>query len=875
VLRTQSVHVARHSLCAALLVALTSTLAGAQALPAPWTSADVGAPALSGSATYSSGTFTISAAGADIWRGSDQFHFVYQTITGDVEIIARVGSLTAANEWSKAGVMIRESLAATSRHAMMVASVANGYAFQRRVETGGVSSHTGGPATAPPGWVRLVRTGDLFQGYQSTDGVTWRFVGSETIPMGETVYVGLPVTSHNTSARTTAAINNVRVIASQQPPNQPPAVSITSPAFGTHYMAPATVGIAASASDPEGEMLSVDFYVDSTLISRDTTAPYAASWSTSAAGTHNLTAVAHDAAGGSTTSAAVSITVGTNAAPSVSLTGPANGATFTAPATINLAANAADPDGQIARVEFFSGTTRLSTDTTAPYTFSWTSVPAGSYALTALAFDNLGASTRSVAANVTVNAPSGGLPDGQQAGDIGSPSIAGSTSYANGSYTVRAGGSDIWRGSDQFHFVYRQVSGDTELIARVASLTNADPWSKVGVMVRQSLAANSQNVLMLLSAANGYSFQRRATAGGATVSSRGSLDTAPGWVRLVRRGNAFEAYESADGSAWVLVGTDTIAMPASVYVGLAVTSHNTAVATTAVVDNFRVVGPSGNQPPTVALSSPVGGATYSAPATISFAASASDPENRLARVEFSNGSTVLGSDTSSPFTFSWTNVAAGTYSLTATAYDSDGATATSAAVTVTVNGANGAPTVSLTSPATGATFTAPASITIAASASDPENQLSRVEFLNGQTLLGSDTSAPYTWSWTNVAAGSYTLTAVAVDAAGNRTTSTAVSVTVSTSTSTPPRLVVFTASSDHATNVTSYRFDVFTSTANPNTATAVATANLGKPAPAANNDITVDQSTLFSNLAPGSYIATVTAIGPGGSTRSATVAFTR
>jgi chitinase len=162
-----------------------------------------------------------------------------------------------------------------------------------------------------------------------------------------------------------------------------------------------------------------------------------------------------------------------------------------------------------------------------------------------------------------------------------------------------------------------------------------------------------------------------------------------------------------------------------------------------------------------------------------------------------------------------------------------------------------------------------------ASASDPEGQLARVEFYNGTTLLGTDTTAPYAYTWSNVAAGTYSLTAVAVDAAGNRATSAAVSVTVATSTSTPPRLVVFTASSDHATNVTSYRFDVFTSTANPATATPVATANLGKPTPAANNDITVDQSTLFANLAPGSYIATVTAIGPGGSTRSATIAFTR
>ena len=86
---------------------------------------------------------------------------------------------------------------------------------------------------------------------------------------------------------------------------------------------------------------------------------------------------------------------------------------------------------------------------------------------------------------------------------------------------------------------------------------------------------------------------------------------------------------------------------------------------------------------------------------------------------------------------------------------------------------------------------------------------------------------------------------------------------------------MFTASADHATNVTSYRLDVFTSTANPNTATPVATANLGKPPPPRTTTSRSDQSALFSNLAAGNYIATVTAIGPGGSTRSVTVAFTR
>jgi len=184
--------------------------------------------------------------------------------------------------------------------------------------------------------------------------------------------------------------------------------------------------------------------------------------------------------------------------------------------------------------------------------------------------------------------------------------------------------------------------------------------------------------------------------------------------------------------------------------------------------------------------------------------------------------------------------------------------------------------VTLTAPANGASYTAPATITITASASDPEGQLARVEFYNGSTLLGSDTTAPYAFTWSNVPEGSYTLSAKAIDAAGASATTGGVTVTVGLAPqSTPPRYVVFTASSDHATNVTSYFFEVFQSGADPATATPIAAADLGKPAPAANGDITADQGTLFTNLAAGNYVATVTAVGPGGRTRGAAVTFTR
>src|SRR5258705_2016152 len=92
-----------------------------------------------------------------------------------------------------------------------------------------------------------------------------------------------------------------------------------------------------------------------------------------------------------------------NALPTVSITSPANNASFTTGATVTINANATDSDGTIAKVEFFQGTTKLGEDLTSPYSFAWTSVPAGSYSLTAKATDNLSAVTTSSAIAITVS----------------------------------------------------------------------------------------------------------------------------------------------------------------------------------------------------------------------------------------------------------------------------------------------------------------------------------------------------------------------------------------------------------------------------------------------------------------------------------------
>jgi len=343
--------------------------------------------------------------------------------------------------------------------------------------------------------------------------------------------------------------------------------------------------------------------------------------------------------------------------------------------------------------------------------------------------------------------------------------------------------------------------------------------------------------------------------------------------------NQMDRVEFYNGAT--LLGTDTTAPYTFSWANVSAGSYSvTATAYDAAGQSAQsasvdITVSDANQAPTVSLTSPANGATFTAPASITMTANASDPENQVTRVDFYNGTTLLGSDTTTPYSFTWSNVAAGTYSLSAIARDAAGQTTQSAAVSVTVTAPNQAPTISLTSPTNGATFTAPASITMTANASDPENQVTRVDFYNGTTLLGSDTSAPYSFTWANVPAGSYSLNAVARDAGGLSTQSASVSVSVAAAAPPPATGVIFQASADHAT-VTSYRVEVFAAGADPNTATPIATTDVGKPTPDGSNDITVSIASFFQGLAAGNYQLTVAALNGAGFTRSnPPVAFTK
>jgi hypothetical protein len=730
-------------------------------------------------------------------------------------VIARVLSIDASIPAARGGVTVRESLAGQSRHTTVALSRGNGYAFQRRSDPAGDTVLTDGGAGTAPGWVRLARTGDFFVAYRSADGRTWTRIGEDIIPMAETVYVGLVASSGSATAPVTAAIDSLSITSKAGPGNRPPAVSLLSPASGTEVMLPATVTISALASDPENRLLSVDFYADWTLISRITTAPYSVSWLPPAAGTYTLTAVAHDADGGSTTSSAVIVhaqprpgtpavvIVSTNAttapprasistpAVSASTTVPAStktttpasasttkpagastmtpaaastttpaaasttpaapgstttptstttaaaanstsptpggstttasggtpaiwtvatatgqpaankpplvalttyGTNFIAPATIRLTATAADPDGQVARVEFFSGTMRVHTDTTAPYTFAWSNVAAGTYSLTAVAFDNDGASASSAPVVLTVQKAPGTQADLSE-------------------ITTRAHSPEA---------------------APIEPAASALEWDDAIERVE---------------------FSSEATRPAAVTGA-------------------------ADDVAWADLTTgphDPAAIP--------VPNESAPATPTRAFARVRK-GP--NTPPVASLMTD--GTEFTAPARIVLTAVAWDADGPVARVELFAGKTRLSTVTSEPYTFTWSSVRAGSYDLTAVAYDQEGARATSLPVQVTVQPA--LPVITLTT--SGTTFSAPATVRLTAGVTGSDSPPDRVEFFAGTTRLNTTVEAPYTFDWPDAAAGTYALTAVAVFDGDLTVTSAPVRVTVQPARSKSPAVSVTT-----------------------------------------------------------------------------------
>jgi len=171
--------------------------------------------------------------------------------------------------------------------------------------------------------------------------------------------------------------------------------------------------------------------------------------------------------------------------------------------------------------------------------------------------------------------------------DIGGPGQLGSSSLDTGIWTVKGGGADIWGTADQFHYAYESTSGDSTVVARVTSVQNTDVWAKSGVMMRETIAANSAAVWVAVSSASGLTMQQRPAGGTASTVLTVAGITAPHWVKLVRSGNVFTGYHSSDNITWTLIGSTTVPMTSNnITQGLAVCAHNNALLNTSTFTNY-------------------------------------------------------------------------------------------------------------------------------------------------------------------------------------------------------------------------------------------------------------------------------------------------
>jgi regulation of enolase protein 1 (concanavalin A-like superfamily) len=469
----------------------------------------------------------------------------------------------------------------------------NGAVLKYRTSSGGSTTTVTSPGVWNPYWVQLTRSGDNFTASRSADGVIWTPIGSATVIMGSTVYVGLATTGADNNQVNTSSFHNVSITTG----------SITAPAAPTGLSGAVVTNRRIDLSWADNSSNETAFFLEratnssftqnlaTTTLSSDATSYQDTSVVPST--TYYYRIRAYNTGGYSAYSDVVDYTTTAPMPPAAptSLIG-----TVVSSSRIDLSwtDNASNESAFfIDRATNSSFTQNLATNSVGSNTTSYqdTGLSASTTYYYRVRANNIdGYSGYSNVVNDTTLA-STNIFTGNQ--DIGSFTPAGSYSENSGIYTVNGAGSDIQGTSDQFQFAYLSLTGNGTITVRVDSVENTDVWAKAGVMFRNALDANSANAFLAMTPGNGATFQSRSSANGNTSWMNTSGLSAPYWLRLTRSGNNFTAYRSVNGVDWTQIGSTTaITMNSTVYVGLAVTSHSGGNLNTSIFSNVSVTSPS-------------------------------------------------------------------------------------------------------------------------------------------------------------------------------------------------------------------------------------------------------------------------------------------
>jgi hypothetical protein len=572
-----------------------------------WTGMDIGSPPIAGSDSLSNGVWTISGSGRDIGGTADQFHYVFQPLAADGGIAARVLTQTNTNSRARAGVMLRGSPdAGAPFYALVVTPGAGLFVLQRPWANANVVTISNIPGTVPA-YVSVLRSGSIVTAYTSSDGVNWTPIAgsSQVLAVSGTVLAGMAVTSHSTSALSTATFGSVGLPTSAPPPpnnfsipTKPSSLSVVTGAsvqttIGTALISGSPEAIALSASGlPSGATAafnpaSVTTGGSSTLtISAGASVP-AATYSftvtgTSPSATHSVTVKLTVTAGSppsndfsmSASPSSVSVVQGAAGTSSIGTTVVSGSAESIALSISGL------PTGVTAGFSPTSVTAGGSSTLT--LTVGSTAAP-GTYPLTITGTAPSAIHTTGLSLTVT-SASGSGLPSPWADTDVGAVGVAGSASYAGGVFTVNGSGTDIYGTSDQFNYVYQPVPGNGTLIARVASQTNTGSSnSKAGLIWKASTTSGSPYFLIAVNSSGVVKVQWNFNT---SVQAATTYAFPNVWMKMVRSGTTFTAFLSPDGSSWTQVASATLStIPTGATLGLAECSHVNTKLGTATFDN--------------------------------------------------------------------------------------------------------------------------------------------------------------------------------------------------------------------------------------------------------------------------------------------------
>jgi len=403
-------------------------------------------------------------------------------------------------------------------------------------------------AAAHPGWLHL----NVYTGGVALNGAS-RFYGYIHAPAGSVVLHGGSLLVGGVTSDELRLDGNSRLRLREQPvSNQSPIVTLTSPADGSTFPAPAGFLLAAGASDPDGAVARVEFRQDGLLLGTSTASPYEILVGGLLAGNYEFSARAFDDRGATSDSPTVTVgvTAPQNVPPVVAWISPADGALFAAPASILLVAEAHDPDGTVVRVDFFRAAAdpvKLGEATAPPFAYEWTNVPPGDYLLIARAFDDAGGDATSEGRAVMVRAvlpfftgfePADGYEVGQLDGQSGwnadaRVSIGDHLSYRGAqALTLSPAGSTV-TATTSFAAGREEPVVFLDLFARVAS--GASPAT--AVFFHAEVAA----VALVASGSDGEIHVLTGGAGGANWQSTGlhlpmaADGVSTDWLRLTLR----------------------------------------------------------------------------------------------------------------------------------------------------------------------------------------------------------------------------------------------------------------------------------------------------------------------------------------------------